>query len=115
MMTERIMESVIQDLRDAARRLRRAPGFTVAAVLTLALGTGAVVAIFSIFDQALLRPLPVPSPEMMVNLSSPGLKTGRTSTSGTARASDVFSYALFRDIERAQTVFTGVAAHRDFK
>jgi predicted permease len=56
----------------------------------------------------------VPAPEQLVNLTSPGPKEGRTSTSGTARAADVFSYPLFRDLERDQRALVGVAAHRDF-
>ena len=94
--------------------LAKAPSFTAAVLLTLALGSGANAAIFSMFDHALIRALPVPSPEELVNLSSPGPKTGRTSTSGTGRSEDVFSYPLFRDLERAQNTFTGIAAHRDF-
>jgi predicted permease len=108
------MDSLVQDLRYAVRGLARAPGFTAAVVLTLALGSGANAAIFSTFNQALIRALPVPSPEELVNLSSPGPKTGRTSTSGASRSEDVFSYPLFRDLERAQNSFTGIAAHRDF-
>ena len=110
-----MLQSVWQDLRYSIRSLRRAPGFAVTVILTLALGTGVNVAIFSVIDHALLRSLPVPEPEQLVNLSSPGPKAGSTSTnSGFGGAAEVFSYALFRDLERVQTVFTGVAAHRDF-
>lgn len=109
-----MIDSIIQDLRHAIRGLAKAPMFTAAVVSTLALGIGANAAIFSIFNQALIRALPVPEPEQLVNLSSPGPKPGRTSTTGTARLSDVFSYPLFRDLERAQNAFTGIVAHRDF-
>ena len=108
------MTGIVQDFRVALRALRRSPGFTIATVLTLALGTGVNTAMFSMLYQALLRPLPVPAADQLVNLTSPGPRSGRTSTSGTARLADIFSYPLFRDLERAQSVFTGLAAHRDF-
>lgn len=56
----------LADLRHGARLLRRAPGFTLLAVLTLALGVGATTAIFSVADPVLFRPLPYPHPERLV-------------------------------------------------
>jgi putative ABC transport system permease protein len=64
--TGRFFEDILRDTRHMGRGLRRSPGFTLAVVLTLALGIGANTAIFSVVDQLLLRPLPYPDGENLV-------------------------------------------------
>ena len=104
----------VQDIRYALRMFRRSPGFTALAVLTLALGIGANAAVFSKFYQFLLRPLPVTAPNQLVNLVAPGPKPGPKSCGIVGTCDSLFSYPMFRDLERLQTVFTAIAAHRDF-
>ena len=101
-------------LRLALRTLFRTPFVTTIAVLSLALGIGANAAIFSLFDQVLLRPLPVSDPDRLINLSAPGPKPPWQSCGQAGDCDVVFSYPMFRDLERQQTVFTAIAAHDAF-
>src|SRR5207245_10100890 len=98
----------------AFRTLFKTPFVTGIAVVSLALGIGANAAIFSLFDQILLRPLPVPEPDRLVNLAAPGLKPGSQSCRQAGDCAVVFSYPMFRYLARAQSVFTGLAAHLAF-
>ena len=105
---------IMRNLRLAFRTLRATPFVTAVAVLSLALGIGANAAIYSLVDQMLLRPLPVREPDRLVNLGAPGPKPGSTSCSQAGDCEQVFSYAMFRDLEQRQAVLTGLAAHRGF-
>src|SRR4029450_12589266 len=98
----------------AFRTLFKAPFVTIVAIISLALGIGANAAIFSLFNEMLLRPLPVPQPGQLVNLAAPGPKPGSNSCNQAGRCDEVFSYPMFRDLERVQNVFTTIAAHRIF-
>ena len=68
----------MRNVRLAFRTLARTPFVSLVAILSLALGIGANSAIFSLFDQILMQPLPVPAPHELVNLSAPGPKPGST-------------------------------------
>jgi putative ABC transport system permease protein len=99
----------MQDLRYALRQLRRTPAFTVTAVLTLALGIGANTAIFTVFNQVLLRMLPVERPQELVQLSYVGSNTGRINVFG-GDSTQYFSYPMYKDLRDKNTVFSGVVA-----
>ena len=102
----------MNNLRLAFRTLFKTPFVTIVAVLSLALGIGANAAIFSVFEQMLLRPLPVAQPEQLVNLAAPGVQNGSNSCNQAGGCDEVFSYPMFRDLEKAQSGFSSLAAHR---
>ena len=102
----------MSSLKFAFRTLFKTPFVTVIAIVSLALGIGANAAIFSAFNQMLLQALAVPQPAQLVNLSAPGPKPGSQSCNQAGDCDAVFSYAMFRDLQKVQTVFTGIAAHR---
>jgi predicted permease len=101
-------------IRLALRTLLKTPFVSAVAILSLALGIGANAAIFSMFDQLLLRPLPVHAPEELVNLSAPGPMPGSTTCNQQGDCDEIFSYPMYRDLEREQTALASIAAHRIF-
>src|SRR4249919_475473 len=98
------MMGMLQDLRYALRALGKSPGFTALAVLTLGLGIGANVAIFSAVDAVLFRPLAVHDPEGLVRVYA-------TDDKGV----DLFnhSYLVYTDYRDGATAFSGLAAFAD--
>jgi predicted permease len=103
------------NLKLAFRTLFKTPFVTVIAVLSLALGIGANAAIYSLFDQMLLRPVPtVREPDRLVNLIAAGPKPGSQTCNQAGDCEVVLSYPMYRDLEKAPTPLTGLAAHRTF-
>ncbi len=101
------MTGLFQDLRYAARQLRKSPGFTAVAVLTLALGIGANTSIFTVVNGLLLKMLPVERPQELVVVGDPSEVNSRSD--GTPRT-DVFSYPLYKELRDQNSVFKGLCA-----
>ena len=106
------MSSLSQDIRYAMRQLRKSPGFSVTVILTLALGIGANSAIFTLFDQVILRMLPVEKPKELVRFEWSGAFSGSMSSFGGNEEGHVgyFSYPMYRDLAAKNQVFQGILA-----
>jgi predicted permease len=102
------MQNLMQDIRYGIRMLGKNPGFTLIAVLTLALGIGANTAIFSLTDQVLLRALPVRNPEQLVIVRGVGWKTGHVSADLDDTMS--FSYPEYKDLHDRAPGFSALLA-----
>src|SRR5438477_176047 len=102
------IESLVQDLRFGQRMLRKTPGFTTVAVLTLALGIGANAAIFSYIDAWFIKPLPYPQPDRLVIFETQDKKHGWTS-GGVTSAADFFDFQK-QNTSFEQTVAWGGAS-----
>ena len=100
------LETLVQDVRYGLRQLRRNPGMTAVAILTLALGIGANTAIFSLIDAVMLRMLPVKDPQQLVLLSSEKTKAGPGP--GYSGYGISLSYFGFQRLRRQSEVFSSV-------
>jgi len=100
---------MLADLKYAWRQLRKSPGFAVTAVVTLALGIGATTAIFTMFDQVLLRLLPVEKPQELVRFEWTGSFSGSASSFG-GGTRNYFSYPMYKDLRDRNQVFSGMLA-----
>jgi hypothetical protein len=103
------MQALTQNLRYALRQLMRAPGFSATVIVTLALGIGANSAIFTIFDQVLLRMLPVQKPKELVRFQWSGSFSGSQSSFG-GESGDYFSYPMYKDLRDRNSAFSGILA-----
>jgi predicted permease len=108
----RLGDVLLRDLTYGARQLAKSPGFTITAVLMLALGIGANTAIFSLLNAILLRNLPVRQPDQLVFF-------GKAEQSGTTRffphsSTQAFSYPFYREFRQKNEVFSEVAAIQSF-
>jgi macrolide transport system ATP-binding/permease protein len=101
------MGTLVNDLRIAVRRLRQRPGFTAVAVLTLALGLGANIAIFTLVHALMLRSLPVAHPEELYRL---GDDDNCCVNSGLQREYSLFSYPLYLHLRDQASEFSELAA-----
>jgi putative ABC transport system permease protein len=106
------MNSFLKDVRYALRQLTRAPGFAATVIVTLALGIGANTAIFTIFDQVLLRMLPVQNAQELVRFEWTGGFSGSMSSFGgdSQNLHNYFSYPMYKDLRDKNTVFSGMVA-----
>jgi hypothetical protein len=102
------MRGIGQDVKLALRIFSKAPAFAAIVILTLALGSGANTAIFTLLDQVMLRALPVERPDRLVVLSAPGPYTGWSEVNSTAIP---VSHPMFEGLRDKTAAFSGVLAH----
>src|ERR1700677_384015 len=103
------LESAVQDLKYALRRLLKSPGFTIAAIATLALGIGANTAIFELLDAVLLHSLPVKNPQELAEVGVIDMYTARGSFSGAS----VVTNPIWEKLREDHQDFSGIAAWTD--
>src|SRR4051812_9856218 len=105
--------AALRNLKLALRTLARTPFVTAVAALSLGLGIGANSAIYSIFYRMVRQELPVAGARELVNFSAPGPKNGSSSCGSAGSCENVFSYPMFRDLQKAKLpAFAAIAGHR---
>jgi hypothetical protein len=102
------MSTLFTDLAYALRQMRKSPGFTLVAVITLALGIGANAAIFTLVHAILLRPLPVKNPSALYRLGSHDVNC--CVIGGLQGEWDDYSYPLYQQIKKQAPEFEELAA-----
>ena len=104
------MQTLLQDLRYAVRQLRKSPGFTITAIVTLALGIGANTAIFTLVQGILLRSLPVADPSRLYRIGDTDNCCVNGGFVGENGDFDIFSYDLYRHLKDSAPEFESLAA-----
>jgi predicted permease len=104
-----ILETTFEDCRHALRLLRKNPGFTLVAALTLALGIGGNTAVFSVMNSVLLRNLPLPHPEQLMFLRLPNDQPPGASNTGDGDTS--FSDPVFEQLRKEHAAFSDLMAY----
>jgi putative ABC transport system permease protein len=106
------MNMLLQDIRYALRQLRKSPAFTLTVIVTLALGIGANAAVFTLFDQVLLRMLPVERPKELMRFEWNGAFSGSMSSFGgdSKDKHNYFSYPMYKDLRTHNEVFQDMLA-----
>jgi predicted permease len=101
------LEKLLRDMRFALRALRQSPGFTITAIMTLALGVGANTAVFSVMNAVLLRSLPVSDPDRVVYLRTSNPPRG----TGTIDSNETFSYSVYDALRQQSGGLSHVIAY----
>lgn len=103
------MVVLLRDIRYSIRQVYKSPGFILTSVFTLALGISAIVGVFTVLNQVLLRMLPAERPEQLVRFEWSGDFSGSSNCFG-GDMHDFFSYPMYKDLRDHNQVFSGMLA-----